>query len=370
VFLGGSSGITSANVEAAATLIESNQTNSFLGWGVGGAGDVNGDGYDDVIVGAPDYSDGETHEGAAFLFLGSASGIDDGDPTSAAAGFQANQEDARLGYGVDGAGDVNGDGYDDLLLGAPGYSNGSTSEGTVLLFLGGGSGITGGDPTTASARFEANQGFAFMGYSVAEAGDVNADGYGDVVLGAHFWGDDHAHEGGAFVFHGGASGISSGDPTTADAVLDSNQDDAYLGYGVAGAGDVNDDGYDDVIAGAFRYDSGEGVGEGGAFVFLGGASGVTGGGPADAFARLAPAQAGAWFGIAVAGVGDVNGDGYGDAAVGAPLYDAGAAEEGAAFLYLGGPASVDIPAAGPSGLAALMTLLCVSALLALRGRRR
>jgi hypothetical protein len=87
-----------------------------------------------------------------------------------------------------------------------------------------------------------------MGWSVAGAGDVNGDGYSDVIVGAHGYDNGQTNEGSAFVYHGSASGIS----TTAAAVLESNQANALMGYSVAGAGDVNGDGYSDVIVGAYN----------------------------------------------------------------------------------------------------------------------
>jgi hypothetical protein len=155
---------------------------------------------------------------------------------------------------------------------------------------------------------------------------------------------------------------------TADAQLESNQEDAYLGSSVAGAGDVNGDGYADVIVGAPHYDLGQGN-EGAAFVFRGSASTIKDCssarcGPRKAKARLESDQAGAGLGFSVAGAGDVNGDGYADVIVGAPSYDTGKAndactapgvpyshcctgvrrgtckDEGAAFVFLGSDSGI------------------------------
>ncbi len=143
---------------AADAQLESNQAGAELGYSVAGAGDVNGDGWDDVIVGANLYDAGETNEGAAFVFLGSASGVADGDPGSAHAQLESDQANARLGQSVAGAGDVNGDGWDDVIVGAFFYDAGETSEGAAFVFLGSASGIADGDPMTAHAQFEADQG--------------------------------------------------------------------------------------------------------------------------------------------------------------------------------------------------------------------
>jgi hypothetical protein len=145
---------------------------------------VNGDGYDDLILGAPCYDGGEECEGAAFVFLGSAAGIADGNPLTAAAILESNQAEARLGSSVAGAGDVNGDGYADVIVGAPWYHAFEWNEGAAFVFLGSASGISDGNPASADARLESDQLDAELGYSVAGAGDVNGDGYADVIVGA------------------------------------------------------------------------------------------------------------------------------------------------------------------------------------------
>ena len=336
VFHGASSGISNGNPATANATLQSNQDFAELGVSVDGAGDVNGDGYADVIVGADIFADGESGEGAAFVFHGSASGIASGNPSTANATLQSNQMDGRLGYSVAGAGDVNGDGFSDVIVGARLYDLGETNEGVVFVFHGGMSGVASGNPSTASATFESNQGGAFLGTSVAGAGDVNGDGYADVVVGATDYSSGQSKEGAAFVLHGGASGIPSGNPTTANVTLQSDQVMAYLGQSVAGAGDVNGDGYADVIVGAYAFDSGQ-TDEGVAYVYVGGAEGVRSGNPASAHSILQPDQASAQMGYSVAGAGDVNGDGYSDVIVGARMYDAGQADEGAAFVFHGGP---------------------------------
>jgi hypothetical protein len=338
VFLGSASGIADGDPGTADAQLESDQASAYLGTSVAGAGDVNGDGYADVIVGAHYYDAGQTDEGAAFVFLGSASGIADGDPVSAHAQLESDQASAYLGTSVGGAGHVNGDGYADVIVGARSYDAGETDEGAAFVFLGSASGIADGDPVSAHAQLESDQAEAYLGTSVGGAGDVDGDGYADVIVGAHYYDAGQTDEGAAFVFLGSASGIADGDPATAAAVLDQNQAGSQMGKSVAGAGDLNGDGYADVIVGAPRYDSGETY-EGAAFVFLGSASGVSDLWGAGA-ARLESDQAGAELGTSVAGAGDVNGDGYADVIAGAHRYDAGETDEGAAFVYLGGASQI------------------------------
>ncbi|MCH7598642.1 MAG: FG-GAP repeat protein, partial [Myxococcales bacterium] len=146
------------------------------------------------------------------------------------------------------------------------------------------------------------------------------------------------NEGAAFVFLGSAAGIADGNPSTAHAQLESNQFDASLGISASGAGDVNGDGFADVIVGAYRYDVGQ-TDQGGAFVFLGSATGIADGNPTTAHAQLKLNQAGAFLGFSVSGAGDVNGDGFADVIVGADWYDAGEFREGAAFVFLPEPSA-------------------------------
>jgi hypothetical protein len=343
VFLGSASGIADGNPTTAHARLESDQIGGYLGVSVAGAGDVNGDGYDDVIVGAHAYDTDEPSEGAAFVFLGSASGIADGNPSTAHAQLESNQVNADLGTSVAGAGDVNGDGYADVIVGAPDFDSGEENEGAAFVFLGSASGIADGDPSNAHAQLESNQAHAFLGLSVAGAGDVNGDGYADVIVGAYWYDAGETDEGAAFLFLGSASGIPDGNPSTAHAQLESDQANAESGNSVAGAGDVNGDGYADVIVGARLYDTAEGN-EGAAFVYLGGASGIAAGlaigDPATAHAQLESDQTDANLGRSVAAAGDVNGDGFTDVIVGAPNYDAGQANEGAAFVFLGSVAGI------------------------------
>jgi uncharacterized protein YciU (UPF0263 family) len=177
---------------------------------VAGAGDVNGDGYADVIVGASDYDAGETDEGAAFIFQGGAAGIADGSPATAAAQLEADQAFSWLGSSVSGAGDVNGDGYADVIVGATDYDAGKTDEGAAFVFLGGAGGVASGGPASANAQLVARQVDAFLGWSVSGAGDVNGDGFADVIVGATDYDAGEVDEGIALVFlgNGGADGRS------------------------------------------------------------------------------------------------------------------------------------------------------------------
>ncbi len=297
---------------------ESNQSGAYFGVSVSSAGDVNGDGFGDLIVGARFYDNGQTDEGRAFLYLGSKVGPSLGANWTA----ESDQSSSDFGVSVASAGDVNGDGFSDVIVGAHSFDHDEPGEGRAYVFLGSAGGLS----ASAAWTVESDQPDAFLGYSVAGAGDVNGDGYGDVIVGAHFYDGDLLNEGRAFVYHGSAAGLS----TAADWMAEGDQLEAFFGVSVASAGDVNRDGHSDVIVGALRCDNPD-VDEGCAYLFLGSASGL-----GDGAAWMADGgQAGALFGISVGSAGDVNGDGYSDAIVGAYLHDGGQIDEGRAAVYLG-----------------------------------
>nr|MBP6432089.1 FG-GAP repeat protein [Ferruginibacter sp.] len=311
---------------------DANQVVASFGWSVASAGDVNGDGYSDVIVGASYYDDGVNfNEGRAFVYHGSAAGLN---ATPNSTPDDANQTAALFGGSVASAGDVNGDGYSDVIIGATGYDDGAnTDEGWAFVYHGSAAGLS---ATPNSTPDDANQATAYFGTSVVSAGDVNGDGYSDVIIGAYLYDDGaNSNEGWAFVYHGSAAGLSSSPNSTLD---DADQGTAYFGYSVASAGDINGDGYSDVIIGASGFDDGANTDEGRAFVYHGSAVGLSASPnstPDDAD------QANARFGLSVASAGDVNGDGYSDVIIGALFYDDGAnTDEGKAFVYHGSAAGL------------------------------
>jgi hypothetical protein len=320
LYRGSSSGLPAA----ASWTVESNLASSYLGMSVASAGDVNGDGYSDVIAGASEYED----NGRAYVFYGAA-----GSPSSSASWTaENNQADARFGRSVASAGDVNGDGYTDVIIGAPYADNGETNEGRAYVYHGTATGLSAGAAWTA----ESNLGSSYFGYSVASAGDVNGDGYGDVIVGADTYSNGQTNEGRAFVFHGSASGLSA----TASWTAEGDQANAMFGHFVASAGDVNGDGYGDVIVGAYVYDNGHNN-EGRAYVYHGSASGLA----STAAWSVEGNQTSAQLGCAVASAGDVNGDGYGDVIVGALGYNGAAAIGGRALVYHGSASGLSATAA-------------------------
>ncbi|MCX7015966.1 MAG: FG-GAP-like repeat-containing protein [Candidatus Sumerlaeota bacterium] len=327
VFLGGAAGPNTTPDWRA----ESNQADARLGWSVATAGDVNRDGYGDVLVGAPEYDSSAEDKGAVFLWLGSAAGLGaSGDPTNADWTARGGQPGSCLGFSVAPAGDVNGDGHADIILGDYQYEDPEHGMGRVLVFHGSYAG-----PSSAPdwvAYSESTTLATGFGFSVATAGDVNGDGYADILVGA----PGYFLTGRAFVWFGSISGLGeTGAPGNADWEAICSQAEAWFGVTVATAGDVNGDGYAEVLVGANMYDNGEAE-EGAAFLWQGSADGLgPDGTPANADWHAESNRADVQFGISVATAGDVNGDGYADVAIGAHYWNNGQPQEGATFVWHG-----------------------------------
>jgi Zn-dependent metalloprotease len=291
-----------------------------FGGSVNSAGDVNGDGFDDVLIGSSEHWDGQLAEGAAFLYYGSPTGPID----TAGWSVQSNHANWAMGDSIDTAGDVNGDGYDDILVNVPGYSDGQSGEGAVFAYYGSPNGPT----TTPNWIAESNVPSMGFGTSISAAGDLNADGYDDVIIGTRYCDNGQTDEGCVYVYMGSANGLK---PTPA-WVMDSDTPNAGFGYCVDRAGDVNGDGYGDVLITSYNYISGQ-MNGGRAYVFHGGPDGLK-------YTPLWVGDSGIandGYGLSAAGAGDVNGDGYSDVLVGAPSGDPYTQIEGKAYVYLGSP---------------------------------
>lgn len=293
------------------------QDNAHFGSSVSTAGDVNGDGFSDIIVGSDNYNSGQSGEGKVFVYYGTASGLT-ANPVWTSEG---NQTNAGFGNSVS-SGDVNGDGYSDIIVGAYGFDNGQVDEGAVFLYYGSATGL----PFTQNIMLESNQASAQFGYSVSSAGDVNADAYFDIVIGANLYDNGDNNEGRAYIYQGSSSGISS----TPSRTLEINQAGAQFGKSVCTAGDVNGDGYSDVIISAPEYDNGQ-SNEGRVYIYYGSPNGI----PGSPEWFYEPNQSNVDFGLSVSTAGDVNGDGYSDIIIGSPLQYNGQADEGMVFAFYG-----------------------------------
>ena len=291
------------------------------GWSVAG-GDLNGDGYGDVLVGAPN-NDGD---GGVFLLYGPLSGrisLRGADATlgGAAAGDQA-------GWSLD-VRDTDGDGRDDLLVGAPGRDS---EDGLAYLILG---------PSARTATLSAidaatliDDAEGLLGWSVALAGDMDGDGDGDVLVAAPHTRSGDWRAGKVFGFYGALAG-SQDVARDADFSIEGESGFDRLGAAVVGPGDLDGDGYDDVLVGAPEADDGH---------INGGVVCVLYGSRVRTLARLQVDDCDAVLvgtteegrlGERLAAAGNPNRDTRADALLGAPGYPAGTAAVGAVYLLPG-----------------------------------
>ena len=275
-----------------------------------GAGDVNGDGFADVLVGAPLIDAPSTDEGRAYLYFGSGAGLDGASQT-------LGVNEVGIGFALGNAGDVNGDGYDDLIAGAPNAANGEK----VRIFHGAAGGL---GATPARTLFSPSPSADInFGYGVGGGSDIDGDGYSEVFVVSNAWSNGQTGEGLVLAYAGGPGGVATSpfwtwEPDLAGAAL----------WGTEGAGDLDGDGRGDLAI------SGRSInGAVGDWVFLS-TDGTFPSAPSAVYAPTAPEadQPGS-----VRVLGDVNCDGLDD--LGVAWYGANVAgvDAGIALIHAGAP---------------------------------
>ena len=327
------------DVSLADATVRGENTDDGIGHAVAGVGDVNDDGLDDLLIGAPYRDSYGSSDGESFLVLGRTAGWAIGldVATTSDASFHGEISGDLAGYAVAGLGDVNADSIADFAIGAPYNGESGTDAGQVYVFFGGAAGWSVGmGADEADASWHGEDIGDELGVSIAGVGDVNGDQIDDLLVGAPKNSDVSSSSGKAYLRLGSPAGWGTDLlVTVADASFLGSGMDYELGRSVAGAGDVDGDGLDDLLLGAWEADE-TGTDAGAVYLVFGATTGWQPDTPAaDADVTMFGMSSNDFAGEWIHGGGDFNGDGLDDIVIAAPKNDEAANDAGQAYLILG-----------------------------------
>jgi len=324
---------------ATVTIVNSSPDENPYTFTISGAGrnttfDFNGDGIDDVIVGASYDDDAGQASGCAFIFFGnhsSSSPINASDANVKLIGETAGD---TFGTSVSSAGDFNNDGFDDVIVSAPYNKAIDVGSGRAYIIFGKTNPPNVIHASNADVIFNGEAFLDTFGFSVSSAGDFNNDGFDDILVGAPQDDDGGAESGCSFIFFGSSNPPSIIDAANADIKLIGEDTEDDFGFTVSSIGDFNADGFSDVIVGA-RWDDDGGDKSGCAFIFFGSANPPVQIDAANANVKLIGKDSGDYFGYCVSSAGDFNDDGFDDTIVGALNVVNNGSKSGCAYIFFG-----------------------------------